>query len=58
MRQETNVENLNRFLSIVDAALNTKRKRHIAGGVLISISLLFGSLAFTVTTLKTEVKNE
>ena len=52
------MDNLNKVLSIIDVALNTKRKRHIAGGVLISISLLFGSLAFTVTTLKTEVKNE
>lgn len=54
----SNVDNLNRVLSIIDASLNTKRKRHIAGDVFISISLLFGSLAFTVTTLKTEVKNE
>lgn len=46
------MDNLNKVLSIIDTALSTKRKRHIAGGVLISISLLFGSLAFTVTTLK------
>lgn len=51
---------LEAFLSILDIALNTKKKRHIAGGVLLSISLLFGGLAFTVMTLKTEdnIENE
>ena len=37
-----------------DQALNTKTKRHITGGVLLSISLLFGGLAVTIMTLKTE----
>jgi len=39
---------------MLDHALNTKAKRHIAGGVLMSISLLFGGLALTIMTLKTE----
>lgn len=39
---------------MLDHALNTKAKRHIAGGVLMSISLLFGGLAVTIMTLKTE----
>ena len=39
---------------MLDHALNTKKKRHIAGGILMSISLLFGGLAVTVMTLKTE----
>lgn len=34
--------------------LDSKRKRHILGGALVSVSLLFGGLAFTVLTLKTE----
>ena len=42
------------FLSIVDYALDTKRKRHITGGILLSISLLFGGLAATVITIKKE----
>ena len=42
---------------MLDHALNTKKKRHIAGGVLMSISLLFGGLAITVVTLKTEGEN-
>ena len=31
-----------------------EKKRHIAGGILMSVSLLFGGLAITVVTLKTE----
>lgn len=48
------MDRLERVLSMLDHALNTKKKRHIAGGVLMSISLLFGGLAVTVVTLKTE----
>lgn len=39
---------------MLDDSLDTKKKRHIAGGILMSISLLFGGLAFTVMTLKSE----
>lgn len=39
---------------MLDHSLNTKKKRHIAGRVLMSISLLFGGLAITVLTLKQE----
>ena len=41
---------------MVGHALNTKKKRHIAGGILVSVSLLFGGLAITVTSLKNEEK--
>lgn len=47
---------LERILSMLDHSLNTRKKRHIAGGVLMSVSLLFGGLAFTVMTLKPEEK--
>lgn len=40
------------IISLLDEALDTRRKRHILGGVLMSISLLFGGLAVTVVTLK------
>lgn len=43
---------------MLDASLNTSKKRHIAGGVLMSISLLFGGLAVTIMTLKTEDKHD
>ena len=39
---------------MIDHSLNTRRKRHIAGGVIMSISLLFGGLAITIMTIKTE----
>ena len=45
---------LEAFLSVLDYSLDTKKKRHIAGGILLSVSLLFGGLAFTVMTLKME----
>lgn len=48
------MENLESIISTVDYSLDTKRKRHIAGGILLSISLLFGGLAFTAMTLKSE----
>ena len=41
-------------ISMLDYALNTRRKRHITGGILMSVSLLFGGLAVTIITLKTE----
>lgn len=42
------------LLEILDFTLNTKRKRHITGGLLLSISFLFGGLAITVMTIKNE----
>ena len=52
------VENIERIIGMLDYSLNTKRKRHIAGGILASVSLLFGSMAFTILTLKEENRNE
>lgn len=48
------MDRLEGFLSMLDYSLNTRRKRHITGGVLMSISLLFGGLAVTIMTIKTE----
>ena len=48
------MDKLEEILSVLEYSLNTKKKRHIAGGVLMSISLLFGGLALTIITLKTE----
>ena len=48
------MDRLERILSMLDHSLNTKKKRHIAGGILMSVSLLFGGLAFTVMTMKSE----
>lgn len=50
------MERFDRVLEMIDYSLNTKRKRHLAGGILLSVSLLFGGLAITVLSLKTEEK--
>lgn len=52
------MEGLERILTMLDRSLNTRKKRHIAGGVLMSISLLFGGLALTVVTMKQEENEE
>ena len=50
-----NVDGIENILSILDCMLDTERKRHIAGGILLSISMLFGGLALTVMTTKMEM---
>lgn len=42
------------LVSSLDYVLDTKRKRHITGGILLSASLLFGGLALTVLTIRNE----
>lgn len=46
------MERLERILTMLDQALGNRKKRHIAGGILLSVSLLFGGLAITVMTMK------
>lgn len=48
------MDRIEEILSVLEYSLNTRKKRHIAGGVLMSISLLFGGLAVTIITLKME----
>lgn len=45
-------------IATLDFLMSTKRKRHIMGGILLSASLLFAGLAFTVITLRPEQENE
>lgn len=45
---------LDDFITAVDSMLDSKRKRHITGGILLSAALLFGDLAVTVITIKIE----
>lgn len=52
------MDRIEAVLSMLEYSLNTNRKRHIAGGILMSVSLLFGGLAVTVMTLKTEEKRD
>lgn len=51
------MDSIENILNMLDYTLNTTRKRHITGGILLSISMLFGGLAFTVMTIKNEEKN-
>ena len=43
---------------MLDYALETKRKRKIVGGILMSVSLFFGGLAFTVISLTSEEERQ
>ena len=52
------MDRLNYIVSMLEITLGTKSKRHIMGGTLISVSLLFSGLALTVMTLKTEDKED
>lgn len=47
-------DSLEQIISILDYTINTRRRKHIMGGILLSISMLFGGLAFTVMTMKME----
>ena len=46
------MEYLDTMILALDSMLDTKRKRHIVGGILLSASALFGGLAATVFTIK------
>jgi hypothetical protein len=52
------MDRLETIVSILDYALDTKRKRHLVGGIFMSVSLFFGGLAITVISLKPEEENE
>ncbi len=46
------------MITALDYALDTKRKRHLVGGILLSASLLFGGLALTSFTLNDDREDE
>ncbi len=43
---------ISNILSTFDFAIATEKRRHIAGGLLMSVALLFGGMAITVMTTK------
>lgn len=49
---------LEELILTMDQVLDTRKKRHIIGGVLMSVSLLFGGLALTIMTVKMEETEE
>ena len=52
------MDRLDYIIVMLERTLGTRSKRHILGGALISVSLLFGGMALTVMTLKTEDKED
>lgn len=46
------------LLDLISETLDTNAKRHIVGGILVSVSLFFGGLAITVITIKKEEEND
>ena len=45
------MEGIGNFISMMDYILDTHRKRHITGGILLFDSLLLGFLALSVMTI-------
>lgn len=52
------MDNFESIIAMLDFTLDSRRKRHIVGGILLSVSFLFGGLALTAMTLRTEEKAE
>lgn len=52
--------NVQEFVYWIDYSISSKRKRHITGGVLISLAALFAGLAITTLTAngKEDEENE
>ena len=48
------MEGIDNSIYMLDEMLDTQRKRHITGGILLSISALFGGLAITVMSIGKE----
>ena len=48
------MDGLETLIFSLDAMLDTKRKRHMIGGMLVSASALFAGLAITVFTMKND----
>lgn len=46
------MDSLENVFLFLDYLTDTQRKRHVVGGVLMSVSLFFGGLAFTLMTVK------
>lgn len=52
------MDKFGKIISVIDQTLNTREKRHVVGGILMSISLLFGGLAITVISLRSDNNRE
>lgn len=52
------MDSLENVFLFLDYLTDTQRKRHVVGGVLMSVSLFFGGLAFTLMIVKGEPDEE
>ena len=52
------MDRLEYVMMMLERTLRTRSKRHILGGALVSVSMLFGGLALTVMTLKTDEEED
>jgi hypothetical protein len=52
------MDRLNYIVAMLERTLGTRNRRHIMGGALVSVSLLFGGLALTVMTIRTDFEEE
>ena len=48
------MDKLERIVSALTNVVSTKQKRHIVGGIMLSVSMLFCGLALTVMTITNE----
>lgn len=58
MKGYLHMEKWEENFSILDDILRSNKRRHITGGILISIALFFGGLAVTVITIKDNNESE
>ena len=52
------MDSIDAIISMIDLMTNTKSKKHILGGILLSIALLFGCLAITTLTISPQEDND
>lgn len=52
------MERLEILLELFDEALNTKKRRYVIGGILMSVSLFFSGLSVTVLLIDKEERGD
>lgn len=57
-RSRVMIDKLDYFLSTIDGLLDTGRKRHFFGGLLMSMAFLFGGMSITVMTVKEDKREQ
>ena len=52
------MDSLESLFLFLDYLTDTKRKRHVVGGILMSVSLFFGGMAVTMLSIKGDNEDE